>query len=152
MRCREPTQPPDAILWAKVLIFQSANPIFYVGSLSKINFASTVFFVPFSDFFADISFRIVCDLQQFRMFPKVFDIFRSNLFPVPESLLAIISGILQTFIKVKFQTESPQEDYSINMQHMQHKIQKNLTKKSRLYAAWSDFSFIQLSKTRLCGP
>ena len=82
------------------------------------------------------------------MFPKVFDIFRSNLFPVPESLLAIISGILQTFIKVKFQTESPQEDYSINMQHMQHKIQKNLTKKSRLYAAWSDFSFIQLSKTR----
>ena len=73
-----------------------------ISGKSIIDPADTVFLVPFPDFLPDIGFWVICDLQEFRMFPKIHYIFGCYFFPVSESLLTIISWIFQTFVKVKF--------------------------------------------------
>ena len=59
-----------------------------------------VFFIPLPYLLTDISLRIVCDLQKFRMFAEIDYIFGCNFLSVAETLLAIISRIFESFIKI----------------------------------------------------
>ena len=59
-----------------------------------------VFLIPFPNLLPDISLRIVCDLQKFRMFAEIDYIFGCNFLSVPEPLLAIICRVFEPFIKI----------------------------------------------------
>ena len=113
---------------------------FVVGALMgqhashTIKDADPVFFVHLSDFFPDIGFRIICNLEKLGMFSKVFNISGSCFFAVADTDLSIIGGILQAFIVIKLHMHAPQDYYITKIQHIQHKNQKNLTKKYRSYA------------------
>ena len=74
-----------------------------IGRKGKTDLTGAVFFIPFPDLFADISLRVVSDLQEFRMLSKIFQIFGCDFFSIAESLLPIVSWIFQTFIEIEFQ-------------------------------------------------
>ena len=77
-----------------------------------------------------------------------FHTFGCDFFSIAESLLPIVSWIFQTFIEIEFQNSIT--SWLLYHEHATHATNKweNLTKKYRIYAACSNFSFIQLSKTR----
>lgn len=56
------------------LIVISTNRVFYS--------ADTIFLIHLPDLFLNIDQGIICDLKQFRMFPKPFDVSGSNFFPL----------------------------------------------------------------------
>ena len=96
------------------------NTLIEISGQSIFHFSGPVFFIPLSYLLADISLRVVRDFQEFRMFAELDYIFRCNFFSVAKSLLTIIGRVFQAFIKIELQSLSPQDHYTINMQHMQH--------------------------------
>ena len=79
------------------------HPLAKIHRQCKIDFSASILFVPFAYFLPDISFRIICDFQEFRMFSKNLHVFRCHFFSITESLLSIVSRIFQTFIKIYLQ-------------------------------------------------
>ena len=73
------------------------NPFVKIGSQVKGNPANTVFLIHLPDLFLDIDQGIICDLKQFRMFPKPFDVSGSNFFSVTYPQLGIIDWIFYCF-------------------------------------------------------
>ena len=61
-------QPHKGILRAKLLIFQGANPIFDVGSLSQLFFGED----RFNQFFENVVFAILGDEDKIEVFEEVF--------------------------------------------------------------------------------